>query len=291
MNATAPRSKVFTAHGRGQMKRKTGGRIIRRRDLVAMLVAVSMGRPGVSQAQRSLRQFGVLLAGAVVGNPAAQRDLDIFHAALHDAGWIEGKTIHVEYRLPGPEPANIAAAAAQLVALKPDVIFAVGTPAVEAIYRDTKTIPVVFAEVADPIGEGWIKSFARPGGNMTGFTAVAGSQGGKFIQLLLEMAPATARVGLIYNPKTMPYAPPFVAAARQAAGSAISVVVCEVVSRQDIDRCLSALASGGQLGAAVVMPDHLAQRTLRRSCRRLHAFDCQRCMRWSSDLALLKAAA
>ena len=232
--------------------------ILRRRELIALLGSAVFGLPQTAwsqQPQGTIRHVGVLIGfGISADDPPTRRALEPLHRVLQNAGWIDGKNVHLAYRFGRGELAAIRIAALELVALNPDVIYAITTPAVEAVYHETKTIPIVFSQVADPIGEGWVKSFAHPGGNVTGFVAAEGPVAGKYIQLLREVAPAISSVGMLFNPKTMPYAPPFIAAAKHAAGVAVNIVTCEVASEQGIDRSLAMLAGDGH-GALVVMPD------------------------------------
>lgn len=245
--------------GRGLDRKHAAGRRhepIGRRSVIGWLGGAAVALAAAARAQPAhMPRIGALIASSAASadDPLARAIVGPFEAALMEAGWTEGKTIHVEYRFTGGDPNAVAAAASDLVALAPDLIYAVGTPAAEAVHRETNTIPVVFALVVDPVGRGLVKSLARPGGNMTGFdtgTVIVA----KAAQLLLEIAPGTATLGLLYNPKTMIYAPPYVAAARQASRPGLSIVPFEVESDRDIDTSLSSLARDGH-GALLVMPD------------------------------------
>src|SRR5207253_1683511 len=125
---------------------------------------------------------------------------------LRDLGWIEGQNIRVEYRWsPGADTSRIHAIAADLVASKPNLILASATEGLAAFSNATQTIPIVFVSVSDPVGQGFVSNLARPGRNITGFTAFEFSMGGKWIEILKEIAPHLARVGVVFNPKTAPY--------------------------------------------------------------------------------------
>ena len=125
---------------------------------------------------------------------------------MQEAGWIDGKNIRLDYRF-GGDVTDINASAAELVVLAPEVIYATGLPAARALHQKTQTIPIVFTQVADPVGFGLVETIGHPGGNVTGFIVWDLSIGGKWIQLLREIAPELTRVGIIYNPDTAPYAP------------------------------------------------------------------------------------
>ena len=176
--------------------------------------------PLAVQAQQPsrVRHIGVFLGLAPnADDPGAVEILRPFKAAMHEAGWIDGKNIRLDYRFGGGELAKINAAAAELVALAPELIYATGLPPVQALHQRTSTIPVVFSLVADPVGFGLVERLNYPGGNVTGFIVWDLSIGGKWMQLLQEIAPDLRRIGIMFNPDTAPYAPPLIASARATA--------------------------------------------------------------------------
>ena len=124
--------------------------------------------------------------------------------ALAQRGWSEGRDLRIDYRWTGTDPDRIRGFAAELVATVPEVIFAHGTPATTEVLKATRSIPIVFASVSDPVGDGIVASFARPGRNVTGFTNVEASMGGKWLEILKELAPSVMRVGFLFNPTTAP---------------------------------------------------------------------------------------
>src|ERR1700690_2785134 len=128
-----------------------------------------------------------------------------FGESLHELGWTVGRNIQLDYRWAGPSPDRLRGDAEELVRLSPDVLFAGATPALIALQHTTRSIPIVFANVADPVGQGLIASFARPGGNTTGFGAFDFSMAAKWVQAVKEMAPSVTRIGVIFNPETGPY--------------------------------------------------------------------------------------
>jgi putative ABC transport system substrate-binding protein len=121
---------------------------------------------------------------------------------LGELGWSEGRNIRIDERWAGGDADRLRAYAAELVSLKPDVIFGEGTPVVAALQQATRTIPIVFLNANNPIGFGFVASMARPGGNITGFVSAEPAMGGKWLETLREIAPDVARVALIYNPQT-----------------------------------------------------------------------------------------
>ena len=136
---------------------------------------------------------------------SAQKWAKAFDDSLQELGWNNGRNIQLDYRWAGPNPDRLRGDAEELVRLNPDVLLAGATPAVIALQHATRSIPIVFANVADPVGQGMIASFARPGGNTTGFGGFDFSIAGKWVQTIKEIAPTVAQIGVIFNPETGPY--------------------------------------------------------------------------------------
>jgi putative ABC transport system substrate-binding protein len=178
---------------------------MRRRDVIALLVGAAAGWPLASRAQQpdQMRLIGVLMA-YVESDSTAQSWLAAFRAALAKLGWTDGSNLRIELRWSGADADRMRALAKELIDLRPNAIFGVTTPAIGALARETKTIPIVFAGVTDPIGSGFAANLAHPGGNITGFMSndPAGTLGGKWVELLKEIAPRTVRVALLFNPAT-----------------------------------------------------------------------------------------
>jgi putative ABC transport system substrate-binding protein len=177
-----------------------------------------------------------------------------FSQRLRELGWTDGTTAKFDYRWAAGDRERFRAYAAEIVALKPDVILANTTPAVAALQRETTTIPVVFVQVTDPVGQGFVTNLARPGGNLTGFDFVDFSVGGKWLELLKEAAPAITRVAIMYNPQTsaaVGYLPSF-----RPAAATLRVELTETAVRDDseIERVITAMSErpGGGL---IVMAD------------------------------------
>ena len=140
-------------------------------------------------------------------DPTAQAMLTAFARALERFGWVEGKNIRIDYRFAAGDPTLFKTYAAELVGLSPDAILASTLPAVAALREQTRTIPIVFVLLVDPVGLGLVQSLARPGGNITGFSGYDAPMMGKWLQLLKEIAPRVTRVAVLFNPDTAPYAP------------------------------------------------------------------------------------
>jgi putative ABC transport system substrate-binding protein len=167
---------------------------------------------------------------------------------------MEGRNVLIDYRWIGSDPGRGPAFAAELVGLAPDVLLTTHTPLAKALQSRTRTIPIVFATLSDPVGSGLVSNLARPGDNITGFTGFEYSLAGKWLELLREIAPGVARVDIIFNPDAAPYAAKYVQAAEGAAQSlAVTVTAVAVRNAIDIERTISALAIGGGL---IVAPDY-----------------------------------
>jgi putative ABC transport system substrate-binding protein len=231
---------------------------MRRRQFIAMIGGAAAVWPSVSRAQQSgrIRRIGLLtMYGG--SDAVAEGWLAAFRNALDGLGWHDGRNVQIDYRRAAGDSDRLAALAKELVASQPDVIFAVTTPAVASLLRETHTLPIVFAQVSDPVGSGFVASVARPGGNTTGFTDIniEASIGGKWLELVTQIAPAVRREIMIYNPPTAPFAGYFLRPF-EAAGAAhkIQTRAATVDSDADIENALGALAREPG-GGFVVMPD------------------------------------
>jgi putative ABC transport system substrate-binding protein len=203
-----------------------------------------------------MRQMGVLVGYAASADDTVARPvLEAFQEAMQGAGWTDGKNIHIEYRFAAGDPVKIDTAAAELVALNPDVIYGLGgLPAAKALQKKTRAIPIVFTQTADPVGFGLVASIPHPGGNLTGFMAWDLSIGGKWLELVREIAPDLKRVGVLYNPETGPYAAALVASAKTAAGRDVDVLEFPVHDDQGIETALSSIGAEPH-GALLVVPE------------------------------------
>jgi putative tryptophan/tyrosine transport system substrate-binding protein len=160
----------------------------------------------------------------------------------------------LRYRYGAGDPAKIQTAAAELVQLAPDVIYAVTLKAVQAVSQKTLTIPIVFSLVADPVGMRVVTNLRHPGGNVTGFEVWDPSVSGKWLQLLKEIAPGVRRVGVLYNPDVAPYATSFISAGASAAGQGLNLLERPVRNDDDIEAAAMSIAQEPN-GALWVIPD------------------------------------
>lgn len=204
---------------------------MKRRAFIAGLGGAAAAWPFVARAQqatRRMRRIGALI-GFAENDPATRRRVAAFLKGLADLGWVPDRDVTIDFRYGAGDPERNRAFARELVDLNPEVILSNSTSATAAVQRETRTIPVVFVTVSDPVGSGFVASLARPGGNITGFVNVEASIAGKWVELLKEIAPRTRRVAMMFNPAIATYSDyylkPFVAAAKAAGVTPLSLPV------------------------------------------------------------------
>jgi putative ABC transport system substrate-binding protein len=174
---------------------------MRRRDFIVRLGGATVAWPLAVRAQQTarMRRIGVLMTNAE-SDPEGQARVTAFLTGLRELGWSEGRNLRVEYRWYEGNTARAEAYAVELARLTPDLLLANGTPALSALKNETRTVPIVFVMVPDPLGAGFVSSQAHPGGNITGFTQFDYPIAGKWLQILKEIAPAITRVAVLFNP-------------------------------------------------------------------------------------------
>ncbi len=220
------------------------------------LVGGAAAWPFAARAQQPdhMRRIGVLMAFAE--NEEGKAFVAAFREALQKLEWTEGRNIQIYTRWGVINDAESRQQSAkELVALQPELIVTQNTPATLAMFQQTHTIPIIFALVADPIGSGFVKTLAHPGGNVTGFTTIEGSLGGKWLELLKEIAPRVTRVAMLFNPATAPYFDyylnPFKAA---AAPFGVEAILGPVHDMAEFDTVIAAQAREPNSGL-IIMPD------------------------------------
>jgi putative ABC transport system substrate-binding protein len=226
-----------------------------RRAFIAIAgAAVFAPRTAWAEPPQRMRRLGMLMS-TKEGDPVAQTRAAAFRAGLRQLGWSEGQNLQVEWRWSGGDIALTRRYAAELVQLAPDVILGNGTPAAVALKQATKTIPIVFAVVNDPVSQGIIPSMAHPGGNITGFSFLEYSMVGKSLEMLKRIAPQSTSVTIMFNPETYPYyeihLKSFEAVAKRLS---LDLSAAPVKSVAEIEETIARL--GKQLGSTVlVTPD------------------------------------
>jgi putative ABC transport system substrate-binding protein len=228
--------------------------MILRRDFVPLLCGAAAW-PLAARAQQGgrMRRIGVLIS-VNENDPVAKTQVSAFTQALAGLGWTEGRNVRIDLRRHGGDINQIFALAQELVRLQPDIILASGTPATAAFQRETRTIPIIFAGVSDPVASGIVPRLDRPGGNVTGFVNLEATLAGKWVELLSEIAPGLKRAAIMFNPDTAPvstFMPSFESAARS-----LKVVPIIAPVHSDVEIETANIALGREPGGGlVVMPD------------------------------------
>ena len=175
---------------------------MRRREFIALLGGIAVASPARSRAQqRGMRRVGVLM-NLSPDDPESPLRVAALLKGLQEFGWIDGRNLQIDYRWTAADVASVRGGAAELVALAPNVILASGTPMVAALQQITSVVPVVFVNVVDPVGAGFVESLARPGGNTTGFATIDYSVSSKWLELLKQIAPRTTQVVVVRDPNS-----------------------------------------------------------------------------------------
>jgi putative ABC transport system substrate-binding protein len=216
---------------------------IRRRELIAFLGS-AVAWPGTARGQQSERTRRIgFLHGLAENDPEARARIGAFRQGLAMLGWIEGRNITIDYRFAEGDPSRAKAIVAKMVGSAPDLIVGHSTPIIAALKQATTSIPVVFAVVNDPVGQGFIASLARPGRNITGFTFIDFPIIGKWLELLKGVAPGMDHAAIIFNPETAPYCAQYLRSFEAAPRSiAVELVAAPVHNDADIEAAVAAVA-------------------------------------------------
>ncbi len=241
---------------------------MRRREFITLVGSAAATWPLAARAQQSdrMRLIGVLM-GLAESDHEAQSWVAAFQEELRKLGWTEGRNIEIDTRWATADVESMKRLAKELAALQPDFILTSTTPATAAMLQHTRTIPIIFVLVGDPIGNGFVASLAHPGGNATGFTPIEGSLGGKWVELLKEIAPRVARVTLMFNPPTATFVEAYRNAFKAAAATlGVEAILSPVHDMSELESVIAAQAREPNSGL-VVIPDaftisHRAEITL-----------------------------
>jgi len=223
---------------------------MKRREFIG-LVGTAVAWPLAVRAQQSeqMRRIGVL-SGLAESDPLSVVRIKSFQEGLRELGWVEGHNVRFDNRWAGADSDRYPTYAAELVSLGPDVILTGSTPAGRAQQQATRTIPIVFVSISDPVGDGFVASLVKPGGNMTGFSNYDPAMVGKWLELLKEIAPNTKKVAVVYNPDTAPHSiflPPLKDAMQAFAMQMVPTLV------RSVGEIESAIAALGQEPAAGIL--------------------------------------
>jgi putative ABC transport system substrate-binding protein len=229
---------------------------MRRRELITLLYGAAVW-PLAARAQQPerMRRIGVLM-GYAENDWEAQAWVAAFREALQKLGWTEGRNVRIDTRWSRADTEMMKRFAQELVALQPDLILSQVTPTTAALLQQTRTIPIVFAMVADPVGSGFVANMSRPGGQVTGFTTLEGSLGGKWLELLKEVAPRVARVAVLFNPTiAATFAEYFLNPLKAASASfGVEVVAAPVHDTTELESVIARQAREPN-GGLIVLPE------------------------------------
>jgi putative ABC transport system substrate-binding protein len=230
---------------------------MRRRDFIIGIAGSSAAWPHILLAQgiNRSRRIGVLMDSAA-NDPQAQSNVAALEQGLYKLGWSRGGNLGIDYRWSGGDAVLVWKFAKELVELRPDVIVAHSSPVVTTLLGETRNIPIVFVSISDPVGEGFVVSFAHPAGNVTGFTNFESSMTGKWVELLKDIAPDITRLGFLFNPQTTAGGGSYFLRPIDAAASAFKVKAAMALVHDDneIEAAFVDLASHSGAGA-VLLPD------------------------------------
>ena len=231
---------------------------MKRREFITLLGGAAAAWPLAARAQqpRSMRTIGVFSGMSNEGQGKIY--VKQLQERLEELGWIEGRNSHIEYRWAAGDARKFRTQAAEMVASRPDVIVAITTPAVAALRRETRDIPLIFANMSDPVDGGYVQSMARPGGNITGFTSFEYSIGGKWVELLREAVASLRRVLVLYNPDNYTSRALLRTVAASAPTVGVQVTSVPVRSPAEIDAAIAAFAKEGD-GGLLLLPDPIIQ--------------------------------
>jgi putative ABC transport system substrate-binding protein len=226
---------------------------MRRRDFIQAIAGSAAAWPLAARTQQSerMRRIGVLM-NVTSDDPEGHARITAFAQGLQEAGWSTGRNVRIDYRWGGAGPGAMAKYAAELVALTPDVILAATSVSVAALQRITRTIPIVFVQVIDPVSAGFVDSLARPGGNTTGFANFEYGISGKWLELLKEMAPGVTRVAVIRDPSVAAQIGQVGAIQSAAPSLGVELRPLEARDADEIERAVTAFARSGNGGIIVL---------------------------------------
>jgi len=229
---------------------------MRRRNFIAGIISTTAALSVAARAQQPERmpRIGVLM-GYAESDREGQANVAAFQGGLQKLGWTEGRNIRLDTRWAAAEADLMQRFAKELVALQPDLILTQNTPTTAAVLQQTRTIPIIFANVSDPVGSGFVAGLPRPAGNVTGLIDIDASMAGKWLGLLKEVAPRVARVAFLFNPATAPFAEYYVTPFKAAAASfPVEAIAAPVRATSELESVIAGQAREPD-GGLIVMPE------------------------------------
>jgi putative tryptophan/tyrosine transport system substrate-binding protein len=250
---------------------------MKRREFITPVGGAAAAWPLAARAQQAerIRRVGVLMAVAE-SDADVRSGVALFQQCLQELGWKDSRNIRIDYRWGDADAGRIQALAKELVGLQPDVLVAHSTPSARGLLQATRSIPIVFLTVTDPLGQGLVASLSRPGGNITGFSVFEFSLGTKWVEVLKQIAPSTRRVTAIFNPETAPYYGMYLRSI-EAATAAIPVesIAVRVYSETDIKNVIRKVGSEPD-GGLFVCPTAITWSIASRSSNSQQNIACRR---------------
>src|SRR5271165_3834308 len=230
---------------------------LRRRDFITLLGSGVVAWPTEGRAQQPDRVRRIGFWVGEVDSAIAQRRVTAFQQGLRELGWIEGRNIHIEYRWAIVDADRIRSDAADMVAMNLEVIVTTGAPTVAALHQITRSIPIVFTFVTDPVKDGFVASLSHPGGNVTGFTIFEHTIAGRWLEMLKEAAPNVTRVAVMQNPEHPAWTAYLNAIGTVAPAVGVQLTPAPVHDAADIERAIGAFAHEPN-GGLIVLPSGVA---------------------------------
>jgi putative ABC transport system substrate-binding protein len=265
---------------------------MRRREFIAGLGGAAAW-PVVARAQQGGQQIRRVAAviGFAKNDPEVESYVRAFDEGLRERGWFDGRNVAIDYRYPGNID-EMRRFAREAIATQPDIIFAGSTPVTTALHRETRTIPIVFATVSDPVGAGLVASLSRPGGNVTGLINVEASMSGKWVELLNEVAPGLRRVAMMFNPDTAPGGGSYFVQAFESAARSFGLdpIMAPIHEDPDIEHVIAELGEGQERGGLVIVTDSFAlahRATIIAQASRSHVPAVSPTRTWTKDGGLM----
>ena len=229
---------------------------MRRREFITVVGGIAASWPLVARGQQAtMRRVGVLI-GTTESDPETKRRVEGLVQGLREAGWIEDHNIHLDYRFAGADPDRMRRYSNEIMALAPDVIVVHSNDFLAALRQANRTIPTVFAQVGDPVGSGFVESLARPGGNLTGFTSFEAGIGGKWLQIVKEIAPGIKRTLVLLDAKIGTNLEFLHAAESAASATGVTVTAGPIQDASELENSIAGFAAD-RLGGLVVLPSPL----------------------------------
>src|SRR5262245_6700689 len=253
LSLTQDRQGAWPHNSTGRARHHRRGDRVKRRTFITLLGAAAWPLAARAQGER-LRRIGALMAFAE-SDREGQFFVAAFREGLQKLGWTEGRNIRIDTRWAAGDTEVMQRLAKELVALQPELILSPTTATTAALLQQTRTIPIIFVNVADPIGSGFVASLSRPGGKITGFITMEPTMAGKWLELLKEIAPRVARAALLFNPATATYFDIYLQPFKAAALSfGVEAIAAPVHDSSDIESVLAAQVREPN-GSLIVMPD------------------------------------